>query len=196
MILELVECSVLHRFHRADGATRDRRNILDGQIGDEAQTDDLTLLRGQLGERGDELVISVGNLDHFVLAILDPLVLGASSVAATVIDDAVASNGEDPPSEVVLVAAEASERACDPVEHLTEEIVGIGDTLTAQVAVYRRPQPPVRLTGVHSRTCRTEPRCYLHCSEIFLGPNRFCRRPSDSACEVHRPSPLQRLTGR
>ena len=58
----MVERPRLQRLHGTDSATDDSRDVLEREVGDEAQDDHLTLTRRELAERGNEVDVEVATV--------------------------------------------------------------------------------------------------------------------------------------
>ena len=141
---------MLQRLDRAGRSLGDLGDVVEGEVGDEAERDHLALVVGQEGEGSDEIGIERfgGRMSRDVRQLAVER-LGPSRPAPAVVDEAVAGNREDPTPQVVAIAAEPGEVAGHLEEHLAEQVLGVRDPLAAEVAQHGRGQLPVGIPRVH-----------------------------------------------
>ena len=131
----MVERPGLQRLHGTDSPTNDPRDVLEREVGDEAQDDHLTLTRGELAERGNEVDVEVAT-------VVDAGALGwilgddapSYAPATNVVDAATVGDGKQPATKVIGIAVKAAEIAGDADEHVADEVFGLVDTVRAEVA--------------------------------------------------------------
>jgi hypothetical protein len=134
----MLECPGLQRLDRTDSATNDPGDVVEGEVGDEAEDDHLTLTGGELAERGNEVDVEVATV---VDACAFGWILGddASSHAppAHVVNAATVGNGEHPAAKVIGTAAETTEIAGNADEHVADQVLGLVDTMRSEIAEHR-----------------------------------------------------------
>jgi len=136
-----------HRTRRPAGQLGHR---LDGQVGHEAEDNDVALIGGPASQGIDEFPVQrigprrgSGDFGHGLIGAAGP----AGGPPAGV-DEAAAGDGEDPPSQAVVVTVEPAQVPHDMEEDLTERVLGIFGTGTAEVAEHGRGQGPVHVAGI------------------------------------------------
>jgi hypothetical protein len=140
---------MLQRLDRPELALGDAGDLLEGEVGNEAQRDHLALIVGQPRQGPDELRIERIDWKHRrdvgQLAVDD---LGPPRPAPGVIDEAVPGNGEDPAPQIVTIAPKPREVARHLEEHLAEQVFGIAGALGPQIPQHRGGELAIGVLGI------------------------------------------------
>jgi len=139
---------MLQGLDRPDLPLGDSGHHVEGEIGDEAEGDDLALIVGQERQGGDQLGIErfVGRRRRGV-----PLAVDLSRPAGPpprVVDETVPGDREHPTPQVVMITAEPREVARHLEEDLAEQILGIASALGPQIAQHRRSEVAIDVLGI------------------------------------------------
>lgn len=130
-------------------APSDAGNRLDGQVCDEPEDDHLPLIGGETVHGGDQR--RVDWLQRIrARSVRDGSPGGHRSPRASsgVVDDPIASQGEDPLPHGKLVASHTPQVSGDLEEDLTQDVFGIRDALRSEVAEDGGRELPVESRGI------------------------------------------------
>jgi len=139
---------MLESLDRPDPSLGDAGHHVEGEIGNEAEGDDLALIVGQERQGGDQLGIErfVGRRRRGVPVAVD--LSRSAGPPAGVVDETVPGDGEHPAPQLVMIASEPREVARHLEEDLAEKIFGIAGALGPQVAQHRRGEVAIDVLGI------------------------------------------------
>jgi hypothetical protein len=121
---------MLQRFDRSDLALGDASDLLEGEVGNEAERDHLALIVGQQRQGPDELRIGrVGRQNRGDVGQLTVDDLGPPGPPPGVVDETVPGDGEDPAPQVIPIAPKPRKVPSHLEEDLAEKILGVAGAL-------------------------------------------------------------------
>lgn len=144
----------LQLLHRAGRSPNDSGDLLDAEVGDDAERQHLTLVRGKSCQRGLKLAeresavrVLLGRGDRSFVEFRVIAELAGSPCSSTrCVDHPCAGNGERESTDALGSAGDGRDAWNECDEHVLHHGFGIIDTVSSQVAQHRRGEGRVNAT--------------------------------------------------